>query len=131
MLYANVIGSITYVLICTKPNITPAVSVVNIYIGNPKKEHWNIVKWIFHYLAGIVHYGIIFYQNDELGNVVGYINTEYTCDLDSRRFMIGFVFTFGEGGLICQKSVLQSTTVFFTTKAEYVGVSEIAKKAFG
>ena len=103
--YANAVGCLMYAMICTRPDISQAVSVVSRYMGNPGKEHWNAVKWIFRYLAGTVDYGIMFDQNGALGNVVGYVDADYAGDLDSRRSMTGFVFTFGRGP-ICWRSVL-------------------------
>ena len=37
--YASVVGSLMYVIVCTRPDLTQAVSVMSKYIGNPGKEH--------------------------------------------------------------------------------------------
>lgn len=59
---------------------------------------------------------------------MGYINVDYIGDLERRRFMIGFVFTFS-GGLICWRSVLQSIVVISITKAEYMQMTKATKEA--
>ena len=42
--YASAVGSLIYVIVCTRPDITQAVGVVSRYINNPEKEHWRAVK---------------------------------------------------------------------------------------
>ena len=44
--YSSVVGSIMYAMVCTRPNILQAVSVVSRNMANPRKEHWQVVKWI-------------------------------------------------------------------------------------
>lgn len=37
--YASAVGSLMYAMICTRPDISHAVSVVSRYMENPGKEH--------------------------------------------------------------------------------------------
>ena len=37
--YASAVSILMYVMICTRPDITQAVSVVSRYISNPEQEH--------------------------------------------------------------------------------------------
>ena len=48
--YAFGIGSLMYVMICARLDITHAVGVVSRYMSNPRKQHWEVVKWILKYL---------------------------------------------------------------------------------
>src|SRR4051812_8010117 len=48
--YASAIGSIMYAMLCTKPDVNLAVSLVGRYQSNPGKEHWTAVKNILKYL---------------------------------------------------------------------------------
>ena len=43
--YANAVGSLMYLVVCTKPDISHAVGVVSIYMENMGKEYWVVVKW--------------------------------------------------------------------------------------
>lgn len=38
--YASIIGSLMYVMVCTRPDIAQAVGFVSRYMSNPGKEHW-------------------------------------------------------------------------------------------
>nr|GEX10023.1 zinc finger, CCHC-type [Tanacetum cinerariifolium] len=44
--YANAVGSLMYLMVCTRPDIAYAVSIVSRYLANPGKSHWEAVKWI-------------------------------------------------------------------------------------
>lgn len=47
--YLNVVGSLMYAMIGTRPDITHSVSVVSIFMAFSGKQHWDGVKWIFRY----------------------------------------------------------------------------------
>ena len=42
--YASAIGSIMYAMLCTRPDVNLAVSLVGRYQSNPGMEHWTAVK---------------------------------------------------------------------------------------
>ena len=42
--YANAVGTLMYVMVFTRPDISHAFAVVNRYMENIGKEHWEIVK---------------------------------------------------------------------------------------
>ena len=48
--YASTVGSLMYVMVCTRPDIAHAVGVVSRFLSNPGNEHWEGVKWILRYL---------------------------------------------------------------------------------
>ena len=44
--YANVVGSLMYSMVCTRPDIAYAVSLVSRFTENLGKSHWQALKWI-------------------------------------------------------------------------------------
>ena len=50
--YALAIGSLMYVMVCTRLDIAHAVGVVSRYMSHPGIEHLNAVKWTLRYLRG-------------------------------------------------------------------------------
>ena len=58
--YASAVGCLMYTVVCTRPDLAHAVSVVSKCMTNPGKQHWDAVKWIFKYLKGITDYDITF-----------------------------------------------------------------------
>lgn len=60
--------------------------------------------------------------------LVGYSEYDFATDLDRKKSIIRFVFTFG-GTVICWKSSCQKVVVLSATKAEYNVLSEAIKEA--
>ena len=50
--YASTVGSLTYAMVCTRPDIAFVVGAVSRYMSNPGREHWAAGKWILKYLKG-------------------------------------------------------------------------------
>ena len=48
--YASAIGSITYAMMCTRPDVCLAISLAGRYQSNPGVDHWTTVKNILKYL---------------------------------------------------------------------------------
>lgn len=127
--YLNALGSLMYAMICKRPNISHAVGIVTTYMHNPGKGHWQAVKWILRCIQKTMDVGLLFVQDDTLGqSVIGYVDSDYTGDLDKRRSTTGYVFNFAGGSISC-KSTLQSTVALSTTEAEYMAITEAVKEA--
>jgi len=125
--YASAVGCLMYSMVCTRLNLTQAVNVVRKYMANPRRQHWDAVKWIFRYLRGTIDYGITLVRQKSDLSVVRYVDADYVGDLDDRRSTTAYVFTL-VGGPICWRSMIQSTVVMSTTKAEYMAVAEATKE---
>ena len=50
--YASTVGRLMYAMVYTRPDIAHAVRVVSRFLTNPRKEHWEVVKWILRYMRG-------------------------------------------------------------------------------
>ncbi|XP_075088088.1 secreted RxLR effector protein 161-like [Nicotiana tabacum] len=103
--YSSVVGSIMYAMVCTRPDISHAVSVVSRYMACPGKEYWQAVKWILRYLKGTTDVGLNFYKDKLSKSLVGYVDSDYVGDLDKRRSLTGCVFTL-YGSVISWKMTL-------------------------
>ncbi|GJU53379.1 retrovirus-related pol polyprotein from transposon TNT 1-94 [Tanacetum coccineum] len=84
--YENAVGSLMYLMVCTRPDIAYAVSVVISYLANTGKNHWEAVKWILKYLRGTTNMGLV--NGTDRGNhvdITGYVDSYYAKDLDKGR----------------------------------------------
>ena len=124
--YANAVGSIMYAMVCTRPDIAQAVSVVSRYMANPGKAHWQAVKWILRYLRGTSSTCIEYGRNGD--DLIGYVDSDYGGDLDGRKSTSGYVFCLG-GSAISWRSALQDVTALSSTEAEYMALTEGFKEA--
>ena len=124
--YSSAVGSLMYAMVCSRPDLAHAVSVVSRYMSNPGKEHWKAVQWIFRYLRGTSNARLHFGRTRD--GVTGYVDSDFGGDLDKRRSLTGYVFTIG-GCAISWKATLQSTVALSTTEAEYMAITEAFKEA--
>ena len=58
---------------------------------------------------------------------VGYVDSDYTEDLDKRRSTTGYLFTFA-GALVCWRYILQTTVALSTTEADYMAATKAIKE---
>ena len=124
--YASVVGSLMYSILCTRPDICYVIGIVSRYQSNPGLAHWIEVKHILKYLRRTRNYMLI-YSGADL-NPVGYTDSDFMSDKDSRKSTSGSVFTLG-GGAVVWRSVKQSNIADSTMEVEYIAACEAAKEA--
>ncbi|KAJ9545086.1 hypothetical protein OSB04_024793 [Centaurea solstitialis] len=125
--YALAIGSIMYAMICTRPDVSYALSMTSRYQANPGNDHWTAVKNILKYLRRTKEMFLVYGGAEEL-SVKGYTDASFQTDRDDSCSQLGFVFLLN-GGAVSWRSSKQSTVADSTTEAEYIAVNEAAKEA--
>ena len=58
--YASVVGSLMYVMVCTRPNSSHVMGVLKGYMSTPGKEHWITIKRVFRYSCHTKDYPICY-----------------------------------------------------------------------
>ncbi|KAK8705107.1 hypothetical protein V6N13_048715 [Hibiscus sabdariffa] len=125
--YASAIGSIVYAMICTRPDLSYALSMTSRYQANPGEGHWVAVKNILKYLRRTKDVFLV-YGGEEQLSIKGYTDASFQTDKDESRSQSGSVFRLN-GGAVSWKSSKQDTVADSTTEAEYIAASEAAKEA--
>ena len=123
--YASVVGSLMYVMVCTRPDIAHAVGVVSKFLSNLDKEHWVAVKWILKYLRGTSKTCLCFGTNKPM--LVRCTDADMAGDVDFRKSTSGYLITFSRGAVSWQ-SRLQKCVALLTTKAEYIAIIDASKE---
>ena len=126
-LYQSCVGSLLYMSIKTRPDISFAVGLVAKFCSNPKKNHWSAVKRILRYLKGTVNYGLLFLR-DESPELIGYSDADWAGDVSDRKSMSGYCFIMN-GAAVAWSSKKQSCIALSTAEAEYVALSHAAQEA--
>ena len=96
--YASAVGSLMYAMLCTRPDICYAVGVVSRYQCNPGKDHWIAVKHILKYIRRTRDYMLV-YSGGNL-NLLGYTDSDFQSDKDSRKSTSCSVLTLGSGAVV-------------------------------
>ncbi|MDV3183825.1 MAG: reverse transcriptase domain-containing protein [Sweet potato little leaf phytoplasma] len=126
--YASAVGSLMYLMVCTRPDLAHAMSVVSRFMANPGKEHWQAVKWIMRYVKGTVSYGLEYNQQGLDSTILkGYVDADYAADCDRRRSLSGYVFAYF-GNLVSWRTSLQSVVALSTTVSEYIATTDAIKE---
>ena len=92
------IGSIMYVMLCTRPDVNLAVSLVGRYQSNPGKEHWTVVKNILKYLKRTKDMFLVYGGDKELV-VNGYVDASFDTDPEYSKSQTGYVFILNGGAI--------------------------------
>ena len=124
--YSELVGSLLYLSVCTRPDISQAVGALARHMARPSMEHWTAAKGVLRYIAGTLQQGIMFGHKSK--EVQGYCDSDYASDTQTRRSTTGFVYTLG-GGAISWGSKLQPTVAVSTAEAEYMAAAQAVKEA--
>ena len=65
--YREIIGSLIYLMTCTRPDLSYTVDKLSQYLSEPRQQHWVAAKHILKYLRGTSHYELRYQKSDELG----------------------------------------------------------------
>ncbi|GJV78279.1 hypothetical protein Tco_1509863 [Tanacetum coccineum] len=77
--YASAIGLIIYVITCTRPDVSFALSMVSPHQQNPGEIHWTVVKNILRYLRNTKDRFLVYGGEKEL-KVTGYCDGGWQID---------------------------------------------------
>ncbi|WVZ91404.1 hypothetical protein U9M48_037581 [Paspalum notatum var. saurae] len=122
--YRSIVGSLRY-LVHTHPDIAFAVGMVSRFLANPTTEHMSVVKHLLRYVAGTIHYGLIYNRQEGGLTLLGYSDSDMAGDVDGRKSTSGVLFCLGRSPVSWQ-SQKQSVVALSSCEAEYVAASTAA-----
>jgi hypothetical protein len=133
--YQSATGSINWIALSTRPDISYAVSILSSYNQKFGTQHWKAVKSVIRYLHSTSGHGLTIGGKEDLNSnkndavkIVGYSDASYGDDLRNRKSQGAYVFKIGIGAVTWQ-SKRQQTVALSTTEAEYMGMTQAAKEA--
>lgn len=121
--YRRVLGSLYYLAVSTRPDISYATSQLLQHLERPGTTHWNAVVHLLRYLSSTSHLGIYLSGSGSLGDLAIYTDSDYTNCPETRRLYSGYISQLN-GNLISWKSKKQPTVSTSTTEAKYRAVYE-------
>eukprot|EP00170_Pyropia_yezoensis_P002164 contig_9108_g2168 len=123
--YQALIGGLLYLASCTRPDISFAVGRLARYGAAPTVTHQAAAKTVLRYLKGTTNWGLQYTTQSPL---LGYSDTDYAGDVDTRRSTTGYTLVMN-GGAISWQSKVQPTVATSTTEAEYIAAAQASREA--
>jgi len=93
ILYAYVIGTIMYSMISTRPDLAYSISLLSRFMSNPRKIHWETLKYVLKYINGSLNIGLNFKKRGDTLDLVGYLDSDFAGDRDTRKSTTTYFFT--------------------------------------
>jgi hypothetical protein len=110
----------------TRPVLAYTVSTLSNFSSATTSEHRSAAKRVLRYLTQTRNLGLT-YSHVSNTELTGYSDSDHAGVRDDRKSTSGYVFTL-QGAPILWKSNKQSMVTLSSTKAEYVGSSDAARK---
>ena len=121
--YREMIGSLMYLAVMTRPDISFAVSSLSQYLDAPRSTHLVAVKRIFCYLIGTKRLKLVL--GGKIPDVVGFSDADWASHLH-RHSISGFAFFVGMGA-VSWSAKKQPIITLSSTESEYVALTHASK----
>ena len=122
--YREIIGSLMYAGMATRPDIVFAVSVLSQFVHNPAKPHWEATKRIVRYLKGTkdleLTYGVMGTR------IVGYTDADHASQYHWHSIS-RYMFLINRGA-VSWSSKRQPVMALSTAEAEYMATAHLVKE---
>ena len=126
-LYQSLLGSLMYLAVQTRPDISFAIGKLARTACNPTEKDFAALKRMLAYLKHTINYGITFYHGNISDNsFIGYSDSDFAEDRITRKSTTGSILTFN-GTPLSWNSKLQPLVTESSTEAELVAAHFVSK----
>ena len=134
--YQWIVRSITYLAICTRPDLAYTAMVLGQFNANPTQAYLVAVKGVLRYLAGTVNLSLSFPSDlsnfpdtvKSYADACGLSDADWASNETDRKSVLGYCFYF-LGSLISWSSRKQRTVSTSSTESEYYALANTIKEA--
>jgi hypothetical protein len=98
--YISIVGSLIYLALTTRPDITYAAEVPARFNSNPGLPHWQAVKHVLHYLKGTLDHKLTYRPSDASKPFITYSDANYGGNVNNGRSTGGYVVKIGTGAVL-------------------------------
>ncbi|WJZ94150.1 hypothetical protein VitviT2T_013032 [Vitis vinifera] len=124
--YSRVIGSLMYLMSCTRLDIAYAVSKLSRYTSNPGAKHWQGIIRVLKYLRFTRDYGLHYTRYPAV--LEGYSDANWISNVKDSKSHSGYVFTLG-GAAVSWKSSKQTVIARSTMESEFIALDKCGEEA--
>lgn len=125
--YRELIGSVMYLMLATRPDICFSISFLSRFQDKATDEHWKHLKRLLRYLKETMHFALHYGCEDNVP-LCGYVDADWGNDTNDRKSTSGFLFKVF-GNTMSWSSKKQGLVAKSTSEAEYVAAAEACSEA--
>ena len=122
----EIVGSLLWLSMMTRPDITFAVATLAQYVSKPEPRVYSMASRILRYLAGTTSLGINF-EIENKKTLHGYADSDWAADKTTRRSQSGY--TFFTNGPVDWSSKKQSSVSLSSSEAEVMAFCSATQQA--
>jgi hypothetical protein len=122
--YQAIVGSLMYIALIMRPDISFAVAALSRYNSKPFTSHLTVGKKVLRYLKATRDYQLHYDPHNR--NLTGYTDSEWANDSADRKSQGGHIFI--SNGTISSQSQKQDIVAMSTLEAEYIACSEATRE---
>jgi len=124
--FQQVIGSLLYIMLGTRPDIAFAVVKLSQFAADPTQDHRNRAFYICRYLIGTCDYALV-YDGKSDGGMIAYADSDWASDPISRKSTTGYLVKLANG-VFSWNSRAQKSIAMSSTEAEYMSLSDTSRQ---
>ncbi|KAH7431214.1 hypothetical protein KP509_08G036600 [Ceratopteris richardii] len=127
--FAQILGSIRYLVTCTRPDICFAANSLSRFMQNPQAQHILLLKRLLRYLKQSQHYSLTYRTQPEASRwtLYGYSDADWGGDHVTMQSTSGYVYLLA-GAAVAWQSKKQDRVTLSSTEAEYVAMTLALKE---
>ncbi|PLW32067.1 hypothetical protein PCANC_24578 [Puccinia coronata f. sp. avenae] len=125
--YRALIGSLNYLSVLTRPDISYSVSKLSQFLEHPGINHYRAAVQVFRYLHHTKSRGLLFCKNSVSPLIIA-VDADWGNCPNTRRSHTGYI-SLLNNHIISWKSTKQCTVSLSSTEAEYKALSDAGKEA--
>src|SRR6266702_596646 len=125
--YRSLVGSLMYIAVATRPDISYAVGRLSSFCNSFRLEHWSAAIRVLRYLKSTRTMCLNLGGTNQL-RLLGYSDSDYANCMETSRSVGGYCFTLGSG-MISWSSRKQPTVADSSCYAEYIALQGASHEA--
>ena len=127
-LYREMVGSLIYVMMGTRPDLCYAVTLLSQHMAKPTLAHLNLCKQVYRYLKGTISYNMTYCKTKDDLNLTGFSDSDWGASPDGKSTS-GYCFSLdNRGPLIAWRSCKQRVVALSSCEAEYIALTDAMKE---
>jgi len=131
--FMNLVGSLIYFMVSTRPDIAFAVSSVSRFMTNYGRKHWKAAQRILQYVKTSKSFGLVYGRQKTskfVDNVLyGFADSDWASDPDDRRSTSGYIFMLNGAAVgWCSRKQVSAAQALSSCEAEYIAACEATKE---